>query len=604
MKNTFIAKDDIESMIEKENKNNRLEDNKVIEQIRNEATKLSKKSAQSDEKVKVMSEKVEIIDKLIMDTKSCSERQTKLKSALKGVEASNERQKLVNERVEQQSHSFMEEVMTLKGTLVGKDAIHEMISEATKSKKFEESEIFLTTQNQINNLLAKIETIDKLTTDQQQLTEKQIKLKAAFKEVQDFAESQKSINFDAKQRSNLMKADILSLQNATLNKENIFSLIECQIGENRYQENKKFLELKNEIENYKKDLDELRLDTNLQFSENFKDFCTKNSASDMIESVKKDVEQLKKCIDMNKMNEQIKKLEASNMIIEDKWSAFIENNEDQVINISNALNLTLKEDIISLKDNLSKANDQISRYESKLTGNTILSPDQMGSFDGKLKNIETKIKDFEAVTSRLTKCEEKLTKVSSKVNRAHDAVNQCNNQMTKNVGTINQTLNDLNGNFSDLDKKYTDSNCDMNADIEWVKNHVDILRNDLKGKGKDLGDKLMSMRENFTNLKSEIEKVRKHSSEQISSEVKRIESLISSKLNETKADMSQTKISEINQKEVQPLINDVKQEMSNRTKDLDLLKVKVSRLQEALDTLDERLRQQVTELASQKGELS
>ena len=49
-------------------------------------------------------------------------------------------------------------------------------------------------------------------------------------------------------------------------------------------------------------------------------------------------------------------------------------------------------------------------------------------------------------------------------------------------------------------------------------------------------------------MKSEIEKVRKHSSDQISSEVKRIESLISSKLNETKADMSQTKISEINQK--------------------------------------------------------
>ena len=30
----------------------------------------------------------------------------------------------------------------------------------------------------------------------------------------------------------------------------------------------------------------------------------------------------------------------------------------------------------------------------------------------------------------------------------------------------------------------------------------------------------MSMRENFTNLKSEVEKVRKHSSEKISSEVK------------------------------------------------------------------------------------
>merc|ERR1719270_2792498 len=108
----------------------------------------------------------------------------------------------------------------------------------------------------------------------------------------------------------------------------------------------------------------------------------------------------------------------------------------------------------------------------------------------------------------------------------------------------------------------------MNADIEWVKNHVDILRNDLKGKGKELGDKLMSMRENFTNLKSEVEKVRKHSSEQISSEVKRIESLISSKLNETKADMSQTKISDVNQKEVQIKINDIKKEMSNRTKDL------------------------------------
>ena len=145
------------------------------------------------------------------------------------------------------------------------------------------------------------------------------------------------------------------------------------------------------------------------------------------------------------------------------------------------------------------------------------------------------------------------------------------------MGSINQTLSDLKENFGDLDKRYKDSNSDLNADIEWVKNHVDILRNDLKGKAKELTDKILVIRDSVTSVNSEmdlklrsfdneyknslsnalkiqVEKTNHHTSEQISSEVAKIETLISRKLNETKENISlnmNTKTSEINQKYIE-----------------------------------------------------
>ena len=139
-----------------------MEDNKVIEQIRNEATKLSKKSAQSDEKVKEMSGKVEIIDKLIMDTKSCTEKQAKLRSALKDIEAFNEQQKWINESTQQKGQSFEDELKTLKGTLVEKEIVNEMIHEATKSNKKEDSELLQSAFSQINEVVGKLRIIDKM----------------------------------------------------------------------------------------------------------------------------------------------------------------------------------------------------------------------------------------------------------------------------------------------------------------------------------------------------------------------------------------------------------------------------------------------------------
>ena len=197
MKNTFIAKDKIESMIEKANCYNKLEGDKVIDQVFNQTKKLSEESAQSEEKIKKMSEKVEIIDKLIMDTKSCTEKQAKLRSALKDIEAFNEQQKWINESTQQKGQSFEDEMKILRGTLVEKEIVNEMIHEATKSNKKEDSELLQSAFSQINEVVGKLTIIDKITVDIKQLTEKQIKLKAAFKEVQDFAETQKSINAES-----------------------------------------------------------------------------------------------------------------------------------------------------------------------------------------------------------------------------------------------------------------------------------------------------------------------------------------------------------------------------------------------------------------------
>ena len=78
--------------------------------------------------------------------------------------------------------------------------------------------------------------------------------------------------------------------------------------------------------------------------------------------------------------------------------------------------------------------------------------------------------------------------------------------------------------------------------------------------------------------------------------------LISSKLNASKAEMStKASISESNDDEIHRKISNIKQETMNGTKSLDLLKDKVLRMQEALDGVDKRLRQQVNDFESQKG---
>ena len=62
--------------------------------------------------------------------------------------------------------------------------------------------------------------------DTKHLSEKQIILKAAFKELETFNENQKAINVESKQRYHAIKADILAMKNTFIAKDKIESMIE------------------------------------------------------------------------------------------------------------------------------------------------------------------------------------------------------------------------------------------------------------------------------------------------------------------------------------------------------------------------------------------
>ena len=99
--------------------------------------------------MKVISDRIGSVDKLILDTKQCSERQIKLKAALKVQEDFNETQAEINSETKQRINSVKADLLSLRNTCVTKETIKSVFEKETREYADEQAKEL---QKQINQI--------------------------------------------------------------------------------------------------------------------------------------------------------------------------------------------------------------------------------------------------------------------------------------------------------------------------------------------------------------------------------------------------------------------------------------------------------------------
>ena len=161
-----------------------------------------------------------------------------------------------------------------------------------------------------------------------------------------------------------------------------------------------------------------------------------------------------------------------------------------------------------------------------------------------------------------------------------------------------------------VDKHYKESTSEQNVDMEWVKNHIDILRNELKSKFNELTEKMRREIESMTNLKvetnskmegmkvenqihtqevmkSKIENTIKEAKELVLIESKKIQSILDLKIKEnTDYIVKCVGGRETKEIEFENQVKKLKQDSLNSSKGFETLKSNMIKMQQVLDEVD------------------
>ena len=226
-----------------------------------------------------------------------SEQESKSKASINELQKFVVDQKKINGEVEKQCSQNKIDVVSLKEACVRRDIIAKELKELSENR-MQENIVIKKLKNDVDSCQKDIDTnrltntqttekISKLCTEEyvenmineikgnhdtlkksfdtqiindvhstevKSLSEKQIKLKAAFKEVQDFVENQTTINADIKQKCNLMKSDLSTLKTNSIGKEAIKSLIDNEVKETMQTNNNAIKSLSEDMAKFKHNL--------------------------------------------------------------------------------------------------------------------------------------------------------------------------------------------------------------------------------------------------------------------------------------------------------------------------------------------------------------
>ena len=464
------------------------------------------------------------------------------------------------------------------------------------------------------------------STEVNSLSEKQIKLKAAFKEVQDFVENQTTINADLKQKCNLMKSDLSTLKTNYIGKETIKSLIDNDVKETMQSHSNVIKSLSDDMAKFKHNLEnnDCRVAKN---EENLKQVCTKDAVCKMIENGLG--EQLKKSGDMKMINNCIERLENHNKRLEEQINESNTKSVATASHLSDSFQSTLKESGLAFNKKVEDIHAEVKRVEKILLmlnkEKSSSSPDEkISEIENCIKIIETKMKQHDASTLNISKLEERITKVSSKVNRVSDTVTQSNTNTSKTIESMSKKLDKLKKDAEEIQNHSKTTNSDLNDDIEWVKNHIDILRGDQKSKFIDLSDRIKKENEKLEKLKletnsslvnletkstnemqkfleSQMPGILKTTKELVETEMKRLESKVDSHGLSNKNSDTFNEAYLAKQKEIEEQISMMKHESSNISEVIESTKRDAQKFEESLECMDGKIKQLVQSSNHQKG---
>ena len=598
-----------------------------------------------------------------------SEQESKSKASINELQKFVVNQKKINGEVEKQCSQNKIDVVSLKEACVRRDIIAKELKELSENRMQENIVIKklkndvdscqkdidtnrltntqttekiskLCTEEYVENMINEIkenhETLKKSfdmqsindvhSTEVNSLSEKQIKLKAAFKEVQDFVENQTTINADIKQKCNLMKSDLSTLKTNYIGKETIKSLIDNDVKETMQSHSNVIKSLSDDMAKFKHNLEnnDCRVAKN---EENLKQVCTKDAVCKMIENGLG--EQLKKSGDMKMINNCIERLENHNKRLEEQINESNTKSVATASHLSDSFQSTLKESSLAFNTKVEDIHAEVKRVEKILLmlnkEKNSSSPDEkISEIENCMKVIETKLKQHDASTLNISKLDERITKVSSKVNRVSDTVTQSNTNTSKTVESMSKKLDKLKKDAEEIQNHSKTTNSDLNDDIEWVKNHIDILRGDQKSKFIDLSDRIKKENEKLEKLKletnsslvnletkstnemqkfleSQMPGILKTTKELVETEMKRLESKVDSHGLSNKNSDTFNEAYLAKQKEIEEQISMMKHESSNISEVIESTKRDAQMFKESLEGMDGKIKQLVQSSNQQKG---
>ena len=600
-----------------------------------------------------------------------SEQESKSKASINELQNFVVNQKKINVEVEKHCSQNKTDVVSLNETCVRKDIIASIIEKELSENRMQENIVIKRLKNDVDscqkdidtNRMINTQTIEKVSklcteeyvanmineikedhenlkksvdmqiindehsTEVKSLSEKQIKLKAAFKEVQDFTENQNTINADIKQKCNLMKSDLSTLKTNYIGKEAIKSLIDNDVKDTMQTNNNVINSLSDDMARLKHNLEnnECRADKN---EENLKQVCTRDAVCKMIENALG--EQLKKFDDMKMINDCIERLENHNKRLEEQVNESNTKSVATASHLSDTFQSTLKESSLAFNKKVEDVHAEVKRVEKILLmlnkeKNTSSPDEKISEIENCMKVIETKVKQHDASTLNISNLEERITKVSSKVNKVSDTVTQSNTNTCKTIESMSKKLDKLKKDAEEIQNHSKTTNSDLNDDIEWVKNHIDILRGDQKSKFIDLSDRIKKENEKVEKLKletnsclvnletkstnemqkfleSQMPGILKTTKESVETEMKRLESKVDSHgLSNNKNSDTFNEAYLAKQKEIEKQIGTMKHESSNISEIIKSTKGDAQKFKESLECMDGKIEQLVQSSNQQKG---
>ena len=600
-----------------------------------------------------------------------SEQESKSQASINELQNFVVNQKKVNVELEKHCFQNKTDVVSLKETCVRKDVIASIIEKELSENQMQENVVIKRLKNDVVSCQKDINTnritntqtmekISKLCTEEyvenmmneikenhenlrksvdmqiindvhsaevKSLSEKQIKLKAAFKEVQDFIENQSTINADIKQKCNLMKSDLSTLKTNHIGKEAIESLIHSEVKETMQTHSNVIKSLSDDMFKFKRNVEnnECRAVKN---EENLKQVCTKDAVCKMIENALG--EQLKKLDDMKMINNCIERLENHNKRLEEQINESNTKSVATASNLSDSFYSTLKESSLAFNKKVEDIQAEVKRVEKILLmlnkeKNSSPPNEKISEIENCVKVIETKLKQHDASTINISKLEERITKVSSKVNKVSDTVTQSNTNTSKTIESMSKKLDKLKKDSEEIQNHSKTTNSDLNDDIEWVKNHIDILRGDQKSKFIDLSDRIKKENEKLEKLKletnsslvnletkstkemqkfleSQMPGILKTTKESVETELKRLESKVDSQgLSNNKNLDTFNEAYRTKEKEFEKQISMMKLESSSISEIIESIKRDAQKFKESLECMDGKIKQFVQSSNQQKG---